>query len=200
MKKTFLYSFVASVSLISIGAYADPVDASSSALTTKGYVDAGLKYVYDVANGTTDGPMKDLQDSLSDGNGGLINVGDLKDTVGTAGVGGNPGTGLTGAVEDLQGSIGNTAMGTTAETITGAISELNSAIDDLESASQVYDPGEGIKVTAGANPGDASTIGLALPSNPTAGSYVYKIDASGEGTWQALEVENSWNPGFLTTP
>ena len=192
MKKKLLYSLIASMSVISIGAYADPVqDATSSALTTKGYVDAGLKYVYDVANGTENGAVSGLR----------TDVNNLQNTVGAPASGGNPATGLVGDVSDLQGTIGNTAMGTTANTITGAIKELNDAIDDLEEASQTYNAGAGIVVTEGANEGDPATIGLALPNNPTAGaSYVFKPNGTGGGTWEAIEVESSWDPGFLTTP
>ena len=162
MKKGFLYGLIASVSVFSIAAYADPVaDADSSALTTKGYVDTGLKYVYDAIKG---------------------DVGDVQ-----------------GDITNLQNTVGNTDMGTNADTITGAISELNSAVQQLGTPNQ-YTDGDGIKVTPGANQSDPSSIGLDLPSNPSAGSYVYKIDANGDGTWAPIEVEDSWDPGFLTNP
>lgn len=177
MKKSVLYGFAASVSLLSIGAFADPVpDADSSALTTKGYVDAGLKYVYDAAKGdvnTVQSSITSLQSDVS---------------------------GLQSDVSGLQSSVGNTAMTTTANTITEAINELNSAITELAGNTATYNDGAGIKVTPGANPGDSSTIGLDLPNNPSEGSYVYKIDANGDGTWAPIAVENSWNPTFLTTP
>lgn len=229
MKKSVLYSLVTSLAVFSTAAYADPTapvtDASSSALTTKGYVDSGLKYVYDAIHGdvtNVQGDITNLQTALSDGNGGLIDVGDLKDAVGTAGSGNTPGTGLTGAVEELQDAIGeasdgsgpgtgltgaveslqtqvgNDAMGTTATTVTGAIGELKDAIDDLEEASQEYVEGTGIDITPNAQGKNVVSLDLGTTQNNT--TYVFKTDANGDGSWQALEVEDTWNPGFLTTP
>ncbi len=194
MKKGVFYGLVASVSMFSLSAYA--TDASESALTTKGYVDAGLKHVYKVANGTSNGAVKNLQNALSDGNGGLINVGDLQTAIGSESVGQTPGSGLLGDVETLQDKIGNTAMGTQAGTVTGAIKELKDAVDSVETNN--YTDGTGIKITPGAN-GDPASIGLDI-SDPAAGSYTYQVDDQGNGTWAPIEVEDSWDPGFLTNP
>ena len=116
MKKKLLYSLIASMSMISIGAYAAPGDdASNSALTTKGYVDTGLKYVYDSIKGDVNnvqGDITDLQNTVgapaSGGNAATGLVGDvagLQDAIGTAGVGSTPGTGLTGRVEALEDTV-----------------------------------------------------------------------------------------------
>lgn len=190
MKKSFVYGLVMSVSIFAINAYADPVvDASASAVTTKGYVDAGLKYVYKVANGTENGAVKNINEALSDGNGGLINVGDLKDKIGAKGTGGAAGTGLAGDVQSLEKTIGDANSG------------LVKKVNDLAASSNVYTAGDGIKVTEGANEGDPATIGIALPNNAENGvQYVFQSDGNGGGSWVALEVENSWNPGFLTNP
>lgn len=175
MKKKLLYGLIASISMLSVGAYADPVDTpaanadvSDSAFTTKGYVDTGLKYVYKVATGAENGAVKTLQQTvggmqtaLSDGNGGLIDVGDLSD------------------------KIGNETMGTTAQTVTGAIKELKGAIAD-----QDYTGGTGIDVSG-------NKVGLDIDSPQNNTTYVFKTDANGHGTWQPLEVENEWNPNFL---
>lgn len=193
MKKSVLYSLIASVSMVSIGAYAE--DANSTALTTKGYVDAGLKYVYDAAKGD----ITSLQTALSDGNGGLIDVGDLADTVGVAGTGGNPGTGLVGAVESLQDTVGDSTDGlvkdvTDLQTAVGdANNGLIKKVNDLESSSIVYTPGDGIAVTAGANPGDPATISLDLGTTSANTTYVYKTDNSGVGSWQEMEIESTWS-------
>lgn len=102
MKRNFLCGLIASVSMISIGAYADPVpDASSSALTTKGYVDDGLKYVYKVANGTLPGTVQNLQSIVGAPASGNDPATGLVGAIGTAGSGNTPGTGLTGDVEAL---------------------------------------------------------------------------------------------------
>lgn len=232
MKKSVLYSLMASVSMFSIGAHAE--DASPSALTTKGYVDTGLKYVYDSIKGdvtNVQGDITNLQTALSDGNGGLIDVGDLKDSVGTAGVGNTPGTGLIGDVEALQDTVGDSnsglvkdvadntsdisALETTVGDNTGGlvkdVADLKTAVgdntaglvkrvNDLESSSIVYTAGDGIKVTPGATSSDPSTIELNINNAQNNTTYVYKTDNSGNGTWQAMEVEDSWNPEFLTTP
>lgn len=237
MNKRVLYGLMASVSMFSIAAYADPApvaDASNSALTTKGYVDTGLKYVYDSIQGDVNnvqGDITNLQNALSDGNGGLIDVGDLQDAIGTAGVGNTPGTGLIGDVEALQDTIGDangglvkdvadntsdiSALETTVGDNTGGLVKdvadlkttvgdntggLVKRVNDLENSSIVYTAGDGIAVTAGANQGDPATISLDLGTTSASTTYVYKTDANGVGTWQAMEVEDSWNPGFLTNP
>ncbi len=241
MKKRVLYSLLTSLAVFSTAAYAE--DAPTSALTTKGYVDSGLKYVYDsIKDEVTDvqGDITNLQTALSDGNGGLVDVSDLKDTIGTAGVGNTPGTGLIGDIEDLQDAIGtagngntpgtgltgdvealqdtvgdstgglvkdvadlqdtigNDAMGTTATTVTGAIGELKGAIDGLEAASQEYIEGTGIDISQNAQGKNVVSLDLGTTQNNT--TYIFKTDANGVGTWQAMEVEDSWNPGFLTNP
>ena len=91
------------------------------------------------------GDVADLQDALGDGNGNLIDVSTLKETV----------DGLS----------------------------ANSAIDGANTGVRISDKKIQLDV------GNASNT-----------TYVYKTDSNGNGTWQAMEVEDSWNPGFLTTP
>lgn len=153
MKRNFLCGLIASVSMISIGAYADPVpDASSAALTTKGYVDDGLKYVYKVASGISDGAVKSLQNIVG-------NAADPANNV--------EATGLVKRVTDLENSNGYTA-------------------------------GTGIKVTPGTGD-NPSTIGLDVTTSVNT-TYVFKTDANGAGTWSEMEVADTWDPTFLTTP
>lgn len=90
---------------------------------------------------------------------------------------------LQGALSDGDGGLINVA-------------DLQSTVNELEAASQIYYPGDGIKVITSATQGDPAIISLDLPNNPSRGAYVYTIDSYGEGTWQLLEVENSWNPGY----
>ena len=195
MRKKFLYGLAASISMVSIGAYAE--DANNTALTTKGYVDAGLKYVYDAAKGD----ISNLQNALSDGNGGLIDVGDLANTVGTAGTGENPGTGLVGAVEGLQDTVGDSTDGLVKDVadLQTAVGDANNGlikkVNDLESSSIVYTPGDGIKVTPGATSSDPSTIELDIENVQNNTTYVFKTDGTGNGTWQAMEIESTWNDG-----
>ena len=217
MKKKLLYSLIASMSMISIGAYAAPGDdASNSALTTKGYVDTGLKYVYDSIKGDVNnvqGDITDLQDTVGNAalgtsaqtvtgainelnttiNGDGVNsdglVGDveaLQDAVGTAGQGEQPGTGLTGRVESLEDTVGDNNSG------------LVKRVNELEAASQEYIEGTGIDISQNAQGKNVVSLDLGTTQNNT--TYVFKTDTNGNGTWQAMEVEDSWNPGFLTTP
>ena len=154
MKKSVLYTLMASISMVSVGAaYADdPVsqtDATAAALTTKGYVDKGLEYVYKAA--------KNDAKAISD-------------------------------------KVGNAAMGTTAEPVTGAISELNLAIKGIENG-QEYTAGTGINVSKTQDGKNVVSLDLGETENNT--TYVFKTDANGVGSWQTVEVEDSWNPGFL---
>ncbi|MBQ6027508.1 MAG: hypothetical protein IJL21_03095 [Alphaproteobacteria bacterium] len=169
MKRNFLCGLIASVSMISIGAYADPVpDASSAALTSKGYVDDGLKYVYKVASGISDGAVKSLQN-----------------IVGAPANGSDPATGLVGDVEALQKTVGNETSG------------LVKRVTDLEN-SNGYTAGTGVKVTPGTGD-NPSTIGLDVTTSANT-TYVFKTDANGAGTWSEMEVADTWDPTFLTTP
>lgn len=211
MKKKLMCGLMLSVSLFSIAAYADEEDDK---LTTKGYVNSGLQFVYDVATGKSNGTVKNLQQSvnnmenaLSDGNGGLIDVGNLAEQLGTAGANETPGTGLTGKVEALQTAVGNDSSGlvkeiadlkdTVGDNTKGLVKKVNSLVE----SSKTYNAGAGIEVKAGATDSDPSTIGIALPANaPDGTKYVFQSDGQGGGTWIKMQVANTWNSDFLTTP
>lgn len=185
------------MSMISIGAYAAPGDdASTSALTTKGYVDAGLKYVYDVAEGTENGTVKTL-----------------KSTVGNAALGTSAQT-VTGAINELNTTINGD--GVNSDGLVGDVADLSDDVADLQDAlgdgngnlidvSTLKETVDGLSANSaidGANTGVRISdkkiqLDVGNASNTT---YVYKTDSNGNGTWQAMEVEDSWNPGFLTTP
>lgn len=197
MKKKLLYSLVVSMSMISIGAYAAPGDdASTSALTTKRYVDAGLKYVYDVAEGTENGTVKTL-----------------KNTVGNAVLGTSAQT-VTGAINELNTTINGD--GVNSDGLVGDVADLSDDVADLQDAlgdgngnlidvSTLKETVDGLSANSaidGANTGVRISdkkiqLDVGNASNTT---YVYKTDSNGNGTWQAMEVEDSWNLGFLTTP
>lgn len=219
MNKKLMCGLMMSVSLFSISAYAAGGD---DALTTKKYVNDGLSFVYKVANGTENGAVKDIQNALSDGNNGLINVGNLANAVGAKGTGGAAGTGLAGDVQSLETAIGDDTTGlvkdvadlqetigddTTGlikdvadlqETIGDTTSGLVKKVNDLAASSNVYEAGAGIKVTPGANEGDPSTISVKLPDGAQNGeNYVFQANSTG-GTWTKMEVADTWNPSFLT--
>ena len=194
MKKSIIYGMIASISMISATAYADPVsDDATAALTTKGYVDSGLKYVYDVATGASNGAVSAIQTALDDGNGNLIDVstiqdeignysdpnnnvqasglkGDIEaldDAIGTATSGNTPGTGLTGRVEDLEDQVGTGSLSTQSQTLTGAVNELKGTIDTLDSlGTDDLDPSK---------------------------KYILETNSEGEGSWSELQVESSWS-------
>ncbi|MBQ6012277.1 MAG: hypothetical protein IJL23_04140 [Alphaproteobacteria bacterium] len=160
MKKSVLYSLIASISMVSAGAYADPVaDASSSALTTKGYVDTGLKYVYD----SIQSDVGDIQ----------VDVTNLQNTVGAPASGGNAATGLVGDVEALQDAVGTAGQGEQPGTgLTGRVESLEDAVTTLDN--------------------------LGTDDLQANKKYILQTNSDGEGSWSELEVESSWNPGFLT--
>lgn len=173
MKKSVLYSLIASMSMISVAASAAPVaDDSTASLTTKGYVDSGLKYVYDAIKGdvtNVQGDITDLQTALSDGNGGLVDVGDLADTVGATGTGGNPSTGLVGDVEELQGKIGTATAGNVPGTgLTGRVENLENAVETLDNL--------------GTDDLDANK------------KYILQTDSEGQGSWSEIAIESTWSP------
>jgi len=196
MKKSVLYSLIASISMVSAGAYATDPDASSSALTTKGYVDAGLKYVYDVAEGTENGTVKTL-----------------KNTVGNAALGTSAQT-VTGAINELNTTINGD--GVNSDGLVGDVADLSDDVADLQDAlgdgngnlinvSTLKETVDGLSANSaidGANTGVRISnkkiqLDVGNASNTT---YVFKTDSTGTGSWQAMEVENEWDPTFLTTP
>lgn len=152
----------------------------STTLTTKNYVDSGLRAVYqkaqtaesaastasETATAASD-KVDALESVIGDSTDGLV-----KDVADLQGVVGDSTDGLVKDVADLQDTVGNTALTTTADTVTGAINELKTTIDTLD---------------------NLGTDGLG--NNKT---YVLKTNASGEGSWSELEVVNTWDPSVLT--
>lgn len=97
MKKIVFSGFMASVLMASSAAFADE---SATALTTKNYVDSGLRAVYRVATGAENGAVKDLQTAVGDSTGGLVkDVTALQTTVGSST------SGLVKDVADLKNAV-----------------------------------------------------------------------------------------------
>jgi hypothetical protein len=203
MNKKLMCGLILSVSLFSISAYAADGD---DALTTKKYVNDGLSFVYKVANGTENGAVKtlqqqvgdstaglikdvaDVQNALSDGNNGLVNVGDLANAVGAKGTGGATGTGLAGEVQSLQKTVGDGNTGLSKD-----VADLQQTVSTLQSNSKTYNAGAGIEVTEGAG-NNPSTIGIALPNGAADGAkYVFQSNGAGGGTWTQMEVASEWS-------
>lgn len=226
MNKKLMCVLMMSVSLFSISAYATDGD---DALTTKKYVNDGLSFVYGVANGTENGAVKtlqqqvgdsttglikdvaDVQNALSDGNNGLINVGNLANAVGAKGTGDAAGTGLAGDVQSLETVIGDgttTGLAKDVADVKGVLSNgegglidvgaLQETVSTLQSNSKTYNAGAGIQVTPGATENDPSTISVKLPDGAQNGeNYVFQANSNG-GTWTKMEVASEWNSDFLT--
>lgn len=176
--KTILFGAIMSV-LATPAAFA----AGETNLTTRGYVDGGLSFVYQKA--------ADAQDDVDS----------LKSVVGAAANGQNEATGLVGKVADLENVVGaNPSDGlrgtvgtlqTNVGTLQGDVTNLKTQVENLPAA-KTYTSGTGITVTAGQGD-NPSTINLNL-NNPTNGTnYVFQSDGAGGGTWTALSVENNWD-------
>ncbi len=215
MKKIVFSGFMASVLMASSAAFAD----DNTTLTTKNYVDSGLREVYKVATGAENGAVKDLQTAVGDSTGGLVkDVADLKTAVGDStdglvkdvddlkGTVGDSTDGLVKDVDDLKGTVGDSTNGlvkdvddlqgdvTTLKTTVGdASSGLVKRVNDLEESSIVYTAGKGISVTPGANTGDPATISLnGAPSTNDGKTYIFK-----DGTLEELPIVNTWNASVL---
>jgi len=132
MKKIMVFGFMVSILMGQMPAFAAPgdeqqADATAEALTTKGYVDAGLKYVYkNAANATYNGSVNYAEGTVG------AEIKDIKSKVD------NP----------AAGAYDNTDSGLTADTIQGAIDELAGEIDNLP-AGTTYEGGVGIAVENG---------------------------------------------------
>ena len=178
MKKRAVFSGVMALLVGSSAAWAD----DNTTLTTKNYVDSGLRAVYDVA--------KDASDAIGDANSGLIkDVNDLKDTVGDST------DGLVKAVDDLETTVGDANSGLVKDvddlqtTVGDANSGLVKKVNDLENTvGATYTGGVGISVDSN------NQIGLEGLTGATDNkTYVFK-----NGQWVELETVNNWNPSVLT--
>ncbi len=175
--KKLLFGAALSVWMLTPCAFAAD-DNADAKLTTRGYVDSGLSFVYQKA-------------AAAQGD-----VDSLKTVVGAAADGQNAATGLVGKVAGLETVVGASSS----EGLRGAVGTLQNDVTDLktdvstlQAASKTYTGGTGITVTAGQG-NASSTINLDLPANPTAGAnYVFQSNGSGGGTWTALSVENNWD-------
>ena len=184
MKSNTLLFVVTLSVLISSGAFAEDNATDNAKLTTRGYVDGGLSFVYQqatAAEAKADAAQNDVDS--------------LENVVGAAADGQNPATGLVGKVADLENVVGateNNGLRATVGTLQSDVSTLQTNVNNLQVASKTYTGGTGITVTPGAD-NNPSTINLNL-NNPTNGaSYVFQSDGSNGGSWVALSVEDNWD-------
>lgn len=154
--------------------------ASEADLTTRGYVDGGLSFVYKKAadaDAKADAAQTAAEAADAKATTAQNDVADLKSVVGA------------NASAGLQGDVG---------TLKTDVNTLQNTVSQLQAASQTYTSGTGITVTAGQ--GNApSTINLDL-DNPTNGtSYVFQSNGNGGGTWTALPaITGSWSADDAT--
>lgn len=175
MTKRLVFSgTMASVLMYSCAAFAT---SQATDLTTRGYVDDGLSFVYQKAKAADD-KIGTKGDANTVASGLAGDVAALENAVGSPAVGNNAATGLRGDIATLQTNVGN----------------LQTTVSGLQAASQTYVDGAGITVTAGAEEGDPSSVGLDLPAGAVDGaSYVFQSDGDGGGSWIQLSVTDSWD-------
>lgn len=133
MKKIMVFGFMVSILMGQVPAFAEEeptttkTDASTTALTTKDYVDKGLKYVYkNAANATYSDAVNYKAGTVG------AEIKNIKNKAN------NP----------AAGAYDNADSGLTANTIQGAIDELAGEIDNLPAAT-TYEGGVGIAVENG---------------------------------------------------
>jgi hypothetical protein len=178
MKKATIAGFIASILVTTGAAFADATDA---ALTTKGYVNEGLAFVYGVANSKASAESVTALTETVAGKADAADVTALTETV--------AGKADQSDLTTLSNAVNNEETGLATKASQADLTALQNQVDGLDI--ETYDNGTGIAID------DQNKIGLDLPDNPTSGApYVYK---PGTG-WRELEVENSWNSTFLTNP
>ena len=256
MKKLMLTGFMGV--MLAVPAFATEPDPNAGSLTTKGYVDDGLRAVYGASKGYTDTIIGNLPTDVAnlkttvncDGtNLGLNEIvkGNGTTTTGLVGdiatldnqINGNGTTtfGLAGDVDALDKQINGDGTnmgldeqingnGTTTTGLAGDVAALQQTVGDastpdtlaykvnqLESSSTVYTPGNGINIdtannnTISVKAGDGLTFdatshevtidGLAT-TQETANQdkmYIYKNGALSE-----MPVQTTWDPNFDFDP
>ncbi len=180
---------MASILVATGAAFAD----DHTTLTTKNYVDSGLRAVYQKAQtaetkadnaasaaATNADAITNIQTTLGDGEtSGLIkDVNDLKAA-----------DYLT--ADDIAGKADQSDLDTLSETVAGhttAISELQTQVNAIDTSTYTGEKGVAVDNTT-------HKVGLSVPAaaatdgNP----YVYK-----NGAWVPLDVEDTWDASILT--
>ena len=172
--RKLLTSFIVLAMFIGAGAaFAD----DTTALTTKNYVDSGLRAVYNVA--------ADAQER----------VGTLTTTVNNINTTVN---GHTTDITNLQNTVGDENSGLVQQVNTNIenIESLQDQIDALEAASSdtTYSAGTGITISGQNNAVSVTGLDTTTESGNTTKRYVYQ-----NGVLTELEVANTWNADILTS-
>lgn len=106
MKKSVLYSLMASISIFSVAAYAEGETSAgqkSAVLATKNYVDGGLSKVYQAAKGLINNLAVDVNDNTTNLNNEIINRQNVD-------------SGLSIRIKALEDNLGSTSAAGIAET------------------------------------------------------------------------------------
>jgi len=169
MKNVTFTGIMASILMTTGATFAATADAS---LTTKGYVDAGLKAVYTTAHAA------DVTASAN-----ASSIASLQSAVNQN----------ASAIEGLQSSVSNNASAI--EDLQSSVSENASAITSLQSTVNAIDTtpynfGNGVTVD------DSNNVGLNVTAEEGK-MYVFKGGANSSASWQELEVTSVWNSSVL---
>jgi len=171
MKNVTFTGIMASILMTTGATFAATADAS---LTTKGYVDAGLKAVYTTAHAA------DVTASAN-----ASSIASLQSAVNQN----------ASAIEGLQSSVSNNASAI--EDLQSSVSENASAITSLQSTVNAIDTTpytfeNGVKVDSATN-----TVGLDVTAEEGK-MYVFKGGADSSASWEELEVTSVWNSSVLS--
>ena len=170
MNKIIFSGFMASIMMASSAALADE---AASSLTTKNYVDSGLRAVYSTASSAATDATTALGqiETLSGTTDGLVT-----DVSGLQGTVGNSESGLVHDVNALETVVGNSESG------------LVQRVDQLEATSRVYSAGDGITIN------NNGVVGINGAAETEEGKmYVYK-----DGALSAMPVEDTWDASIFT--
>lgn len=212
-------AFTMASMLVATGAMAAGENAT---LTTKNYVDSGLRAVYqkaqsaetkaEAAKSVADAnatAIQNLQTAIEgvdySGKADQADLNALSETV----------AGHTTAISGLETSVAGKADASTvsalSETVAGkadastvsalsgtvdqhttAINNLQSTVEGLNDSDTTYTAGTGIAIDTANN----NAIGLSVPAAAAndGNAYVYK-----NGAWTALDVEDTWDASILTS-
>lgn len=191
---------MASILVATGAAFAD----DHTTLTTKNYVDSGLRAVYQKVKANGDA-ITNIQtvlngDETTETPGLIQDVADLKaaDFLTADDIAGKADQSdldtLSGTVTTLQTTVEGKADASTVTTLsetvgehTTAIAGLQDQIDAIDTTALTGEKGVTVDTTT-------HTVSLSVPEGAAndGNTYVYK-----DGAWTALDVEDEWNPNIL---
>ena len=196
MKKVMFSSFIA----LLVGTSYELADDNTT-LTTKNYVDSGLRAVYGkiaetaagaAYNNTTSGLTANTIQGAVDEIAGQVSV--LDDAVGNTTLTTTAQT-LTGAIEEVKGTADNAANKDLSNLSATGTAVITTAVTNNAAAGTYDNTTSGLTATTIQDAIDevASQQGMNLPTTTDGTTYVYK-----DGNWVQLSIENQWSDSVLT--